>query len=165
MQRRTTANASWLLWSVMELLAIGMTALSAFIMDDSFIISIIGVVFFGLGVVIFPFMGIVLWLKRPLVVIDETAREIVINTFIPFHKNGPIRLGFDELTRLSVTNMMGMAIISVGTKQPKELILNTPPRQDNEYNLYYLRFRDYKALQAAVKRVQAQIKAQNNSAE
>ena len=165
MQQRTTANDSWLLWVVMEFLAIGMTAVSAVIMDESFLISIIGIVFFGLGVVLFPLMGIILCLKRPVVMIDETAREIVINTFIPFHKNGPIRLRFDELNRLSLTNMMGISFLSVETKQPKELILNTTPRKDNQYGLYYLRFRDYKALQAAVKRVQAQIKAQNDEAE
>ena len=165
MQQRTTANDSWLLWIVMEILAIGMTAISAVAMSESFLISIIGVVFFGLGAVLFPFMGIVLCLRRPIVMIDETAREIVINTFIPFHKNGPIRLRFDELARLSLTNMMGISFLSVETKQPKELILNTTPRKDNQYGLYYLRLRDYKALQAAVKRVQVQIKAQDDAAE
>lgn len=48
MQQRTTANDSWLLWIVMEILAIGMTAISAVAMNESFLISIIGVVFFGL---------------------------------------------------------------------------------------------------------------------
>ncbi|MFK5675658.1 hypothetical protein [Ligilactobacillus sp. LYQ60] len=165
MQQRTTANDSWLLWVVMEILAIGMTAVSAVVMDVSSLIAIIGVVFFGLAVVFFPFMGIILCLKRPLVMIDETAREIVINTFIPFRKNGQIRLRFDELNRLSLTNMMGISFLSVETKQPKELILNTAPRKDNQYGLYYLRLRDYKALQAAVKRVQAQINAPNDVAE